>query len=254
MKKLEKIIKSLILILPGVLFLSYYPVIGLGSDETMNFEFSLPLIWLVVFDVLAGVMLVKKRVMFKWLLNWRWLWVLFPVWLTFSLAWSLNRTRGIMVVGVLWLIYFAGYAIWNMRDLLDASYRRKWWKWFFGATLLACVWCVVQCVLDLVGVSQDYSLICDGCTSRMFGFPHPNGLAIEPQFMGNLLLAPLILSVYMMLNGSRNSVLRGRGSSRLSSQGPAPSSLGRNLRKPLKTLFPAALVFIFAHIPNHIFI
>lgn len=40
--------------------------------------------------------------------------------------------------------------------------------------------------------------MCAGCTYRMFGFPHPNGFAIEPQFMGNLLLAPAIMAGYML--------------------------------------------------------
>lgn len=34
----------------------------------------------------------------------------------------------------------------------------------------------------------------------MFGFPHPNGFAIEPQFMGNLLLAPAIVSGVLIIN------------------------------------------------------
>ena len=33
----------------------------------------------------------------------------------------------------------------------------------------------------------------------MFGFPHPNGFAIEPQFMGNLLLAPAIIAAWLYL-------------------------------------------------------
>ena len=41
--------------------------------------------------------------------------------------------------------------------------------------------------------------MCLGCTSYSFGFPHPNGFAIEPQFMGNLLLAPAITSGWLIL-------------------------------------------------------
>ena len=43
--------------------------------------------------------------------------------------------------------------------------------------------------------------MCLGCTYRSFGFPHPNGFAIEPQFMGNLLLAPAIVSAYFVVVG-----------------------------------------------------
>ena len=54
MKKLNKIFKDLVKLLPLVLFFSYYPVISFGANETMNFELSLPLIWLVIFDGVAG--------------------------------------------------------------------------------------------------------------------------------------------------------------------------------------------------------
>jgi O-antigen ligase len=37
----------------------------------------------------------------------------------------------------------------------------------------------------------------------MFGFPHPNGFAIEPQFMGNLLLAPAIVSAWFGLKKNK---------------------------------------------------
>ena len=44
----------LLYLLPLVLFFSYHPVISLGGDGTMNFELSLPIIWLVVFDVFGA--------------------------------------------------------------------------------------------------------------------------------------------------------------------------------------------------------
>ena len=39
-------------------------------------------------------------------------------------------------------------------------------------------------------------MLCNGCVYSSFGFPHPNGFAIEPQFMGNLLLVPALLGFY----------------------------------------------------------
>ena len=196
---MKKLLKYLLYVLPLVLFFSYFPVIRIGADESMNFELSLPLIWLVVFDVVGLVVLVRRRKLFEWLKGWRWMWLLFPVWLSLSVIWSLNPVRGLLTVGILWLLYFAGYVVWSVRDLFDDEFRALWWKWFFGSALFVCGWCVVQCALDLAGVSQDYSLMCDGCTYHMFGFPHPNGFAIEPQFMGNLLLAPAIAAMYFFI-------------------------------------------------------
>ena len=198
MKKLNKLFKSLILILPAVLFFSYFPVIGLGASESMNFELSLPLIWLIVFDVVGLIALWQRKVLIKGLKD-KWIWLLFPVWLSLSVLWSLNFVRGLLTVGIVWLLYFAGYVMWSLRDLFDGEFRMRFLKWLFGSTLVVCSWCLLQCVLDILGVSQGWTLLCDGCTYHMFGFPHPNGFAIEPQFMGNLLLAPALIAAWLLM-------------------------------------------------------
>ena len=191
---MKKIYKSLLYILPLVLCFSYFPVISLGDNETMNFELSLPLLWLVVFDVLAVVMICQKyrAEIFSKVFG-SILWWLFPIFVTLSVIWSLNVTRGILTVGVMWLLFFAVIAFYELRENLDERFWKVFWRWFFGSVLFVCVWCVVQCILDAAGVSQDVTLLCDGCVYKMFGFPHPNGFSIEPQFMGNLLLAPIMV-------------------------------------------------------------
>ena len=242
MKRLSKFFKILILAAPLVLFFSYFPVIRLGTNGSMNFEFSLPLLWLVLFDVVAFFLMIQKKLLFSDIKK-RWVWLLFPLWLSVEILWSMNFIRGVLVVGILWLLYFAGYAVWSLKSLFDQEFRWEFWRGFFGATLVVCFWCVLQCILDLVGVSRDYSLMCAGCTYNMFGFPHPNGFAIEPQFMGNLLLAPAIIAVWFIVNDNWNSVFRGRVAS-ARRHGRSALTLGRNLRKPLKTLFPIVLFFI----------
>ena len=258
--------RVLLYVMPLCLFFSYHPVIKLGESEAMYFELSVAEIWLVVYSIVAFVEMVRRKKLLAGLKQkWWWMWLLFPVWLTLSVLWSLNVTRGVLTAGMMWLVVFAGYGVWTLRDGLDEEFWVRWWKWFLGSSLLICGWCVLQCILDLVGVGQDYSLMCDGCTYHMFGFPHPNGFAIEPQFMGNLLLAPAITAAWLFSRGDCNSAFRGRGSSRPSLRGSDPSSLdqgsptgrrletksklfacsaptvvGRNLRKPLKTLLPVA--------------
>ena len=259
-KNLNKVFEYFLYVLPAVLFFSYYPIISFGANETMNFELSLPLIWLVLFDLLVFVILIREKRLFKGLKK-KWPWLLLPVYLTVSVFWSLSPVRGVLTVGILWLIYFAINGMYEFRELFDEGFRRKFLKWLFGSTLVICAWCLLQCILDLAGVGREYSLMCAGCTYKMFGFPHPNGFAIEPQFMGNLLLAPAIISGWIALKDDHNSNLRGRGSSLPSSRGSDPSYLdqrspagrrlkarskllacstptavGRNLRKPLRIL------------------
>ena len=199
-KFLSKVYRFLIYILPAVLFFSYYPVIRLGSDGAMYYELSLPLIWLVVFDVVGLIALILEKRLFSGLKK-KWVWLALPVFLTISVIWSANSVRGILTAGVLWLIYFAGYAMVSLKDLLKGErFRRGFWKVFFGATLVICAWCLMQCILDLAGIPRECSLMCEGCTYRSFGFPHPNGFAVEPQFMGNLLLAPIIVMAFFILS------------------------------------------------------
>lgn len=184
--------------LPVALMFSYYPVIGLGGDMTMNYELSVPLVWLVVFDLVAVVMMIQRRTLVAGLKN-KWKWLILPVWLSLTVIWSLNSLRGLLTVGIIWLVYVAGYGMVTLRGILDESFRQRWWKWFFGAAIAICVWCVMQCILDVAGVPRECTLLCPGCGYRMFGFPHPNGMAIEPQFMGNLLLAPALMGAGAIL-------------------------------------------------------
>lgn len=195
----ERMFRFLILVLPICLFFSYYPVISLGNSEAMNLELSLSIIWLVVFDVFGFFFLTKNGLLFSELKGMWWVWILFPVWVTLTVIWSVNVVRGILTAGILWLIVFAGYVVFCFRELFDNEFRIKWLRMLFYSTLFVCGWCVLQCVLDLMGVGRDYSLMCDGCTYKMFGFPHPNGFSIEPQFMGNLLLAPGMAAVWLLL-------------------------------------------------------
>ena len=195
---MKKLLKFLLLIMPACLFLSYHPLMKFGESETMYFELSVAMIWLVVFDVVAVVIMWQEKLLFKGLKN-KWAWILFPVWLTLSIAWSLNVTRGVLTAGVLWLVYIAGYGMWTLRELLGKGFWMKWVKWLMITTLVVCGWCLLQCILDLFGVGQNVTLLCDGCTYQMFGFPHPNGFAIEPQFMGNLLLAPAMIAMWLFI-------------------------------------------------------
>ncbi len=189
---MKKLYKVLVCILPAVLFFSYHPLIHFGESESMNFEISLPLIWLIVFDLVVGILTIRKREFWQGIKK-HWIWLLFPMWISLSVAWSLNPVRGILTVGIVWLICFAVYGFYLLRGLFDARFRVVFWRVFFGSTIVICIWCFLQCILDLMGVGREYTLMCAGCTYSMFGFPHPNGFAIEPQFMGNMLLAPVII-------------------------------------------------------------
>lgn len=236
MKFLRKLYFALLYLLPAVLFFSYYPLISLGSDATMNFELSLPLIFLVLFDLIAFINLLfslqsfsspqksatisrdpepysssdnpkssrhkKSHVQhFPGLSDRKFfLFALFPLYATLSIFWSANSTRAVLTAGVLWLTFFAAFSVIYITPLLSpsSSLRRGLILSIFISTSAVCLFCWIQCLLDVLGTPRETTLLCPGCTYRTFGFPHPSGFAIEPQFMGNLLLAPTLLSLYFL--------------------------------------------------------
>ena len=198
MKKLSKIYNTLLYLAPIVFFFSFWPALNFGESDTMHFKLTLPLIWLVFFDVVS-IYLVLAQKKFNEIKRFYYL-LLFPIFATISLFWSRNWLRGLFAVGVLWLIILAVLSILLIgKTEVEKEFKKKFLKVFFGASVFVGLFCLLQCILDLVGVSREVTLMCAGCTYSEFGFPHPNGFAIEPQFMGNLLLAPTMLAGYYML-------------------------------------------------------
>ena len=202
MKKLAKIYAYFIYLLPAVLFFSYYPILSLGgNDGSMNLEFSLPLIWLALFDVLSLVLLfakIKFGKKYPGISDRRFfLFSLFPFFATLSIFWSKNPLRDTLTAGIIWLVFFAAFSIiYLSKYIIEKLDKKLIIKSFIVSSLVICAWCLLQCILDLVGCDRETTMLCAGCTVRSFGFPHPNGFAIEPQFMGNLLLAPVLYELY----------------------------------------------------------
>lgn len=240
MKFLRKLYFTLLYLLPAILFFSYYPLIPLGSNATMNFELSLPLIFLVIFDIIAFLSLIalmrgnnlhhsskRYRIQSCSISDRKFfLFSLFPLYATLSIFWSANPTRAILTAGVLWLTFFAAFSIIYITPLLDPS--KSLWKnlifSLFISTAAVCLFCWAQCILDVLNVPRDFTLLCPGCTYRTFGFPHPSGFAIEPQFMGNLLLAPTLLSVYFLAFGQNKVERKDVTPSKASSRRPSATN------------------------------
>lgn len=199
MKKLVnslwKIWQVLLFAGPVALFFSYYPSISLGSSDTMNFEFSLAEIWLILFAVISLINLKNLLIFYGRKL---FLLLSFPAYTALSLLWTPNRLRALLTVGLLFLLIFAAlnfyYYIKTHREKLPLLQ-----KILVLSAVLFSAFCWLQCILDLLGVARSATLLCRGCTYLSFGYPHPNGFAIEPQFAGNLLLAPALLMVYGLI-------------------------------------------------------
>lgn len=195
-KSLNKVEQFLLQLLPIVVFFSYYPVISLGANDSMNFELSLPLIWLAFFGATSLISLWVNRSIFKKVNIWKVAAVMaFPIFATLSIIWSANKIRGILTAGILWLIVISVINIASIK--FEKRFLKGLLRKYLVSAAIVGVFCIAQCFMDVFGVLRETTLLCIGCTYKTLGFPHPNGLAIEPQFMGNLLILPALIALYL---------------------------------------------------------
>ena len=227
MKKFASTLSKYLLILfPPLFFFSYFPIITLGANTYMNFELSLPEIWLVVFFISS---LFNAKAVYKFYgIKKIALASLVPIYFSLSILWSENRPRAILTAGLFWLLVFAALGIiYYLKNDRSKRLRSSLIKSLLISATAISAFCWLQCILDIAGVPRDTTLLCRGCVASTFGFPHPSGFAIEPQFMGNLLLAPVLLCFYLLSKASS-----------------APKSKNQALRRILLTLFLTTTLFL----------
>ena len=197
-------------ILPIILFFSYYPVIPLFSTESSNYEFSLPLVWLLLMGVLSLPVLIidlcglitKKTQLTQSTVQIPLILSIVPLYFSLTLLWSSNKLRGLMTAGIIWCLYLSLLTFYK-NIILKKTPLSLENPFLLGATLSAS-FCWLQAILNTFNIPGDKIFLCLGCTNLSFGFPHPNGFAIEPQFMGNLLLAPAIFLVFRVIHPKNN--------------------------------------------------
>ena len=193
-------------ILPIILFFSYYPVIPLFSTESSNYEFSLPLLWLLLMGILSLPifladlcnLITKKTPLTKVSVQIPLILSSIPLYFSLTLLWSPNKLRGFMTAGIIWCLYLSLLTFYKNIILKKTPLSLE--KPFLLGATLASGFCWLQAILNTLNIPGDQILLCLGCTNLSFGFPHPNGFAIEPQFMGNLLLAPAVFLVFRVIH------------------------------------------------------
>ena len=203
-------------ILPIILFFSYYPVIPLFSTESSNYEFSLPLLWLLLMGILSLPifladlcnLITKKTPLTKVSVQIPLILSSIPLYFSLTLLWSPNKLRGFMTAGIIWCLYLSLLTFYKNIILKKTPLSLE--KPFLLGATLASGFCWVQAILNTLNIPGDRILLCLGCTNLSFGFPHPNGFAIEPQFMGNLLLAPAIFLIFRVIHPKNNQTRKAK--------------------------------------------
>ena len=257
---LSKIQKVMLLCLPFCLFFSYHPVIPIFSTSTTNFELSIPLLWLLIFAILSlpenfRLYIYSLRIVIKTksLVNktsrpssrhktdklyphfLRLFTLIYPFFVTVNSIGSPNFLRAILTSGVIWCICLSLLTILQNISQYKTQIGKSFNKNLLIAGTLASAFCWLQSILDIAGVPREFTFLCKGCISTVFGFPHPNGFAIESQFMANLLLAPIFLSLFYLLERPKNHL------SKLNSDPYPASKLGHFLRFGLPLFLIATL-------------
>ncbi|MDR3125890.1 MAG: O-antigen ligase family protein [Candidatus Nomurabacteria bacterium] len=181
-----------LLALPAAVWFSYQPLIEFGRSENMYFELSIALLGLLFFALTSIPQLWRaRRQIFQ--NKFCWLAISFALWNLLTLIWSGNQLRGLLTAGVVWLLLAAFLRIIThpkIHQLLPALT-----KIFIASAAVVSLLAWLQMLLDIVGLPMETTLICVGCQFEYFGFPRAVGFAIEPQFLGSLLLAPILLLV-----------------------------------------------------------
>ncbi len=182
------------IVAPIVMWFSFRPFVRLGENSSMYFEISIPLVYLGLL-ALSGIphVLGARKILYG-SNSVRLVGLLVMVSLT-SLIWTANTTRGILTAGIIILLYIVMVAsLARVSSLRLIAFRSQ--KTLIIMAVGMSILSVIQ-VVAAIYFDQKTSLLCAGCTPAQFGFARPNVFAIEPQFFGNLLLAPVLLLIHI---------------------------------------------------------
>ena len=205
---IDKISHGLVLCLPAVLFLSNFPLLQFGENSSMHFKLNLPLLWLGLFSLLS----VKTAVSyFKAHLKTPLLG--FPIALMISCLTSINPIRALFTFLVVSCLVISIVALSEFFHQMPVPKKPQFLnqlkRIFLTSSAIISLFCVLQLLADALGLSNTITRICSNCTTQIFGFPHANGLAIEPQFMGSLLISPLFFALNSLLeNKNKKSQIK----------------------------------------------
>lgn len=188
---------------------SYQPLIHLGQIAGFNLDVTIIYLTMMTVILCAAKRLwaARKRLLAPWYTR---ALLAFVAWNGISIAWSNNQPRGISVTALLVMLTFVFLAILAYKDVL-VLYKKTFLKIIIIVTFFLFAFTLWQLFGDAVGASSALTVLPDAYRYFVFGFARATGFSSEPEFFGNLLLAPLSLFLYLYLsrNGTKYAVLSG---------------------------------------------
>ena len=178
---------------PFAMWFSYYPNFHFGKSAGANLEFSIALIYVVVL-ALAGIKTIyqnRKKIIKN---NAVLLTGFFVFWNFLTILNTQNLLRTVLVSGV-WLVLWLDFLVILSLSKNRLLFQKITKNFIFSSLVIACL-SIIQVVY---GAWTDWGL-CAGCRAQGFGFVRPSVFAIEPQFFGSMLLAPIVLLTHKIFS------------------------------------------------------
>lgn len=191
-KKLN-FVEKVLFFAPFAMWFSYYPNFHFGKSAGANLEFSIALIYVVVL-ALAGIKTIyqnrKKLIKNNAVL----LTGFFVFWNFLTILNTQNLLRTVLVSGV-WLVLWLNFLVILSLSKNRVLFQKITKNLIFSSLVMACL-SIIQVIY---GAWTDWGL-CAGCRAQGFGFVRPSVFAIEPQFFGSMLLAPIVLLAHKIFS------------------------------------------------------
>ena len=191
-KKLN-FVEKVLFFAPFAMWFSYYPNFHFGKSAGANLEFSIALVYIVVL-ALAGIKTIyqnrKKLIKNNAVL----LTGFFVFWNFLTILNTQNLLRTVLVSGV-WLVLWLDFLVILSLSKNKILFQKITKNFIFSSLVMACL-SIIQVIY---GAWTDWGL-CAGCRAQGFGFVRPSVFAIEPQFFGSMLLAPIVLLTHKIFS------------------------------------------------------
>ncbi len=204
MKYKNPLLEKIWALAPVAIWFSYYPLLRLGKDASMNFELSITLTYLLIL-ALVGTPAIWTARKHLWKLASVRLVSVFMVVSGLSILWSANSKRGVLTFGVMGMLYLVFLATMAQKERFRALLPTLE-RVFIASAVVMSLLSFVQLVAA-IWLEPNAALLCRGCPPAQFGFARPNVFTIEPQFFGNMLLAPAIILLHKLFRNDYSRAL-----------------------------------------------
>jgi len=118
--------------------------------------------------------------------------------LLLSLTQAENLTRALSVL--IFILFTIGLSILAVNMVNSKENLKKTLLVLFGSSFLVGLFGLYQFGGDVVGLPQGLTLLKEGYTSRVFGFPRVQAFSMEPLYFANYLLIPICVGLALALN------------------------------------------------------